>query len=67
MFIYLAPVFIIFLVPSVNCGFIYVLPHDNTTLNKNLAPVVQRPDNFIQWISYYPIVSICSKTSVFPR
>ena len=32
-----------------------------------LAPVVQRPDNFIQWISHYPTVSICAKISVFPR
>ena len=31
------------------------------------APVVQRPDNFIQWISHYPTVSICAKISVFPR
>ena len=31
----------------------------------NLAPVFQRPDNFIQWISYYPTVSICAKISVF--
>ena len=31
-----------------------------------LAPVVQRLDNFIQWISHYPTVSICAKTSVFP-
>ena len=32
-----------------------------------LAPVVQRPDNFIEWISHYPTVSICAKISVFPR
>ena len=32
-----------------------------------LAPVVQRPDNFIQWISHYPTVSICAKISVFPH
>ena len=31
------------------------------------APVVQRPDNFIQWISHYPTVSVCAKISVFPR
>ena len=31
-----------------------------------LAPVAQRPDNFIQWISHYPTVSICAKISVFP-
>ena len=32
-----------------------------------LAPVVQRPDNFIQqWISHYPTVSIYAKISVFP-
>ena len=31
------------------------------------APVVQRPDIFIQWISHYPTVSICAKISVFPR
>ena len=30
------------------------------------APVVQRPDNFIQWISHYLTVSICAKISVFP-
>ena len=29
-------------------------------------PVVQRPDNFIQWIRHYPTVSICAKISVFP-
>ena len=34
---------------------------------KHLASVVQRPDNFIQWISHYPTVSICAKISVFPR
>ena len=34
---------------------------------KHLAPVVQRPDNFIQWISHYPTVSICAKISVFHR
>ena len=33
----------------------------------NLAPVVQRPDNFIQWISHYPTVSICAKILVFRR
>ena len=32
-----------------------------------LAPVVQRPNNFIQWISHYPTVSICAKISVFHR
>ena len=32
-----------------------------------LAPVVQRPENFIQWISHYSTVSICAKISVFPR
>ena len=32
-----------------------------------LAPVVQRPDKFILWISHYPTVSICAKISVFPR
>ena len=32
-----------------------------------LAPVVQRPDNFILWISHYPTVSICAKFSVFPH
>ena len=30
-----------------------------------LAPVVQRPDNFILWISHYPTVSICAKTAIF--
>ena len=34
--------------------------------NGELGPVVQRPDNFIQWISRYPSVSICAKISVFP-
>ena len=33
---------------------------------KSQAPVVQRPDNFIQWISHYLTVSICAKISVFP-
>ena len=33
---------------------------------KGLGPVVQRPDNFIQWISHYRTVSICAKISVFP-
>ena len=31
-----------------------------------LAPVVQRSDNFILWISHYPTVSIWAKISVFP-
>ena len=31
-----------------------------------LATVVQRPDNFIKWISHHPTVSICAKISVFP-
>ena len=31
------------------------------------APVVQRLDNFIQWIRHCPTVSICAKVSVFPR
>ena len=30
-------------------------------------PVVQRPDNFIQWISHYPTVLICAKILVFRR
>ena len=30
-----------------------------------LAPVVQRPDNFILWISHYPTVSICANIPVF--
>ena len=30
------------------------------------APVVQRPDNFILWISHYPTVSIYANISVFP-
>ena len=30
------------------------------------APVVQRLDKLIQWISHYPTVSICVKISVFP-
>ena len=33
--------------------------------NIDLAPVVQRLDNFIQWISHYPTLSICAKISVF--
>ena len=33
----------------------------------HLAPVVQRPDNFIQWISHYPTVPICAKMPVFPH
>ena len=28
---------------------------------KLLAPVAQRADNFIQWISYYPAVQMYSK------
>ena len=35
-------------------------------VSDNLGPVVQRPDNFIQWISRYPSVPICAKISVFP-
>ena len=31
-----------------------------------VAPVVQRPDKFILWISHYLTVSICAKISVFP-
>ena len=31
----------------------------------DLAPVVQRLDNFTLWISHYPTVSICAKISVF--
>ena len=34
--------------------------------SKIQAPVVQRPDNFIQWSGHYPTVSICAKISVFP-
>ena len=41
-----------------NCRDI-VLPNDQ-------VPVVQRPDNFIQWINHYPTVSIWAKISVFP-
>ena len=37
-----------------------------TTPDTQLAPVVQKPDNFIQWISHYPTDSICAKISVFP-
>ena len=33
---------------------------------RNQGPLVQRPDNFIQWISRYPSVPICAKISVFP-
>ena len=32
---------------------------------EELAPVGQRPDNFILWISHYLTVSICAKISVF--
>ena len=32
----------------------------------SLAPVVQRLDNFMLWISHYPTVSICANISVFP-
>ena len=32
---------------------------------EHLAPVVQRPDKFILWISHYPTVSICANISVF--
>ena len=32
----------------------------------NQAPVAQRPDNFIQWISHYLTVSIFAKISLFP-
>ena len=35
-------------------------------LRGGLAPVVQRPDKFILWISHYPTVSSCAKISVFP-
>ena len=35
-------------------------------MSKHQGSVVQRPDNFIQWISRYPSVSICAKISVFP-
>ena len=38
----------------------------NFTNFANQAPVVQKPDNFILWISYYPTVSICAKVSVYP-
>ena len=31
------------------------------------VPVVQRPDNFIQWISHYPTVSICANISIIAR
>ena len=39
---------------------------DDLSHLSNLAPVVQRPDNFILWISHYPTVSIYAKISVFP-
>ena len=35
------------------------------SLSVVLAPVVQRPDNFILWIRHYPTVSICANISVF--
>ena len=35
--------------------------------NWGLAPVVQRPDNFIQWIRHYSTVSICAKITLFPH
>ena len=41
--------------------------HGGRNRKKHLAPVVQRPDNFIQWISHYPTISIRGKISVFPR
>ena len=31
------------------------------------APVVQRLDNFIQWIRHYSTVSICAKITLFPH
>ena len=34
--------------------------------SRNHQAPVQRPDNFILWISHYPTVSICAKISVFP-
>ena len=45
------------------------VPHNKIFLQGGvyLALVVQRPDNFIQWTSHYPTVSICAKISVFPR
>ena len=42
------------------------MEHDIIDKPITLAPVVQRPDTFIQWISRYPTVSICAKISVFP-
>ena len=55
------------------CTLCILLTKCYTTLDKpvetllgHLAPVVQRPDNFILWISHYPTVSICAKISVFP-
>ena len=41
------------------CGQLYCGIHQ--------APVVERPDNFIQRISHNPTVSICAKISVSPR
>ena len=38
----------------------------STFVPVRLGPVVERPDNFILWISHYPTVSICAKISVFP-
>ena len=39
----------------------------NVTEATDRAPVVQRPDNLIEWISHYPTVSIRAKISLFPR
>ena len=39
----------------------------NGSDSRDQAPIVQRLDNFILWISHYPTVSICAKISVFPR
>ena len=44
-----------------------LLRNQSTSPDEDQAPVVQRLDNFIQWISHNPTVSICAKILVFPR
>ena len=42
------------------------MAHQKLSVQSLQGPVVQRPDNFIQWISRYLSVPICAKISVFP-
>ena len=44
-----------------------VLSGSRVIFHMHQAPVVQRSDNFIQWISHYPTLPICAKISVFLR